>query len=836
MRQIKGVLIVVFMILSGSSWSQEETIVQPLAQTLDEISEYHDVDFNYDQSVVVNLQTSDINIQDNLPNILAALTRQTGLRFSYLDDNLISVTRANVRLLCGYVKDKETMYALGDATIQTSDRAVTANIDGYFEIEITNPNQIVSVRYLGYKTLNRAYQFFKKDSCESIYIVADQQQLPQIFLQGFLVQGIDKKDDGAVVMDFNRFSILPGVIEADVLQAIQALPGISSINETVSNVNIRGGTHDQNLIMWDDIKMYQSGHFFGLISVFNPQMNQKVTLTKNGTQSSYTDGVSGTIAMSTSQRLNTHLKANVGVNLVNADAFMDLPIGSHSSLQVAGRKSLSDFVKTPTYERYFDRIAQDTEVQNNTNNAINSEQEFDFYDLSLRWLYQISDSDLLRLNFLVINNQLVFTESDLVDEQLESRESSVQQNSIAAGLFYSRKWNELWESSIQAYNTDYTLKAINANVSEQQRFLQENSVSETGIRAQTSYLATDRINTKLGYQFVETKITNLDDVDNPIFRSLSGEVVRTHSGFLAGIFKNETSNTRLELGSRYIYIPKFDTHLIEPRLNFNQGITPEVTVEVLGEFKSQITSQIINFQNDFLGIEKRRWQLSDNDSIPIIESKQASVGLSFHPDSWLINIEGYYKQVDGITTQSQGFLNQFRFAREAGSYTATGIDVLLRKNIWRLNLWASYSFLESDYTFKTLSTTEFANNFRISHASSVGCTYDHKNLRLSVGVNYHSGRPFTMPDAQLPVANGGINYDFPNSALLIDYLRLDASAIYTVQFKKTRLQIAAALWNVLNKENILDSYYQLDANLETAERVDQRSLGLTPNASLRYYF
>lgn len=817
-------------------FSQDDTTTEPLEETLAKISQVHSVTFNYDQGLIAGFSTADIDPNQNLPNILAALKRQTGLGFKYLDDNVISITRAQATLLCGYVKDKETLFELSNATIQTSDRAVTANEDGYFEIEITNPNQMISIRYLGYKTLSRAYQFFKKESCESLYLMPDEQQLPQIFLQGFLVQGIDKKDDGAVVMDFNRFSILPGVIEADVLQAIQALPGISSINETVSNVNIRGGTHDQNLILWDDIKMYQSGHFFGLISVFNPQMNQKVTLTKNGTQSSYTDGVSGTIAMSTSQRLNTKLKANVGVNLVNADAFIDMPIGSSSSLQLAGRKSLSDFVKTPTYERYFDRIAQDTEVQNNTNNAINSEQEFDFYDLSLRWLYQISDKDLLRLNFLLINNQLVFTETDVVEDELESRESSVKQNSIAAGLFYSHQWNDLWQSSIQAYNTDYTLKAINANVSEQQRFLQENSVSETGIRAQTSYLATDRINTKIGYQFIETKITNLDDVDNPIFRSLSGEVVRSHSGFLAGIYKNSDTKSRLELGGRYIFIPEFETQLIEPRLSFNQGVVPDVTLEVLGEFKSQITSQIINFQNDFLGVEKRRWQLSDNDSIPIIKSKQASVGLSYHPDSWLLSVEGYYKQVDGITTQSQGFLNQYRFAKESGSYTASGVDVLVRKNIWRFNFWGSYSYLESNYTFTTLSTTQFANNFRISHSSSVGGTYNHKNLRVSVGVNYHSGRPFTMPDAQLPISEGTINYDSPNSSLLTDYLRLDASAIYTLDFKKSKLQIAAALWNVLNKENVLDSYYQVNEGSQMVQRVDQRSLGLTPNASIRYFF
>ena len=38
--------------------------------------------------------------------------------------------------------------------------------------------------------------------------------------------------------------------------------------------------------------------------------------------------------------------------------------------------------------------------------------------------------------------------------------------------------------------------------------------------------------------------------------------------------------------------------------------------------KSQTTTQIIDFQNDFLGVEKRRWVMANNDDIPVITSQQ----------------------------------------------------------------------------------------------------------------------------------------------------------------------------------------------------------------------
>ena len=168
------------------------------------------------------------------------------------------------------------------------------------------------------------------------------------------------------------------MIETDVLQSVQAFPGIQSINETVSDINIRGGTNDQNLILWDGIKMYQSGHFFGLISMYNPQITQEVSLRKNGTPVSYTDGVSGTISMETDKDVNTKFQGNVAFNFLDASAFADVPLGEKSSIQVAARKAISNFVESPTYTSYFERISQDTEVEANMGDVLNSDFEFDF--------------------------------------------------------------------------------------------------------------------------------------------------------------------------------------------------------------------------------------------------------------------------------------------------------------------------------------------------------------------------------------------------------------------------------------------------------------------------
>ena len=232
------------------------------------------------------------------------------------------------------------------------------------------------------------------------------QNLEEVFLTNYLTQGITKKTDGSFEIDYQNFGILPGLIEPDVLLTLQNLPGVESVNETVSEINIRGGTHDQNLILWDDIRVYQSGHFFGLISAFNPYQTRKVALYKNGTNPEYGNSVSSVISMQTEDELNTDFYSEVGTNLVSAHGFVDLPIGKNSSLQFSARNSINKFFESPTYREYYNRAFQNSEITTSTDEVLTADENFNFFDINLRYLWNISDNDQLRINFFNIENNI----------------------------------------------------------------------------------------------------------------------------------------------------------------------------------------------------------------------------------------------------------------------------------------------------------------------------------------------------------------------------------------------------------------------------------------------
>lgn len=812
--------------------AQEIAETKLLINILTDLQERYGYQFNYASETIENIIIPEPNKELTFEETIKYLEQQTGLQFSTLPNKFISIKKSSAEL-CGYVRDKDTGEPIAFCTVQAGRVSALTNETGFFKIDINNENETLYIRHLGYKTLDRSYAFFKKEDCGVIYLIPNRQQLSEIILYDYLIRGIDKLDNGSFEIDFNQFSILPGLIESDVLQSIQAFPGIISINETVSNINIRGGTNDQNLILWDDIKMYQSGHFFGLISMYNPQITQKVKLQKNGTPSSYTDGVSGTIAMTTEQSINPTFKANIGINFTDANGFADIPLGNNSSIQLAARKSISDFIETPTYTQYFDRISQDTEVEDNTNN---SDISSDFYDASMRWLYKPSEKDEIQLNFINANNELVFNENEILNSEVETRQSSLNQNSIAGGLRYKRTWNNSFSTLLNIYESDYKLKAINANILNDQRFLQENKVSETGARISGTYHVSERVNWVIGYHFVETKVTNLDDVDDPVFRRLIANVLRTQGIFTELDFISANRKTKLNLGLRFNYLDKFNKQLWEPRVSFNHRFLNWFNLELLGEFKHQNTSQIINFQNDFLGIEKRRWQLSDNSDIPVIKSKQGSLGLSYNQNGWLINTVGFYKAVDGITSQSQGFQNQFEFIKSIGSYTALGMDFLVRKKFNDANVWLSYSYLENEYSFPELSETSFPSNFDIPHALSLGTTYTLKHFRFAAGLNWRSGKPYTQPNPATPIIDDSINYDQTNQQRLENYMRVDLSAIYNFKLgQKTRANLGLSVWNLFDKKNDINIFYRINT-LGEVETIVQNSLGITPNAMFRVYF
>ena len=266
----RGLLLLSLLLWSAlrMGWAQEVDTPSSLSiiAYIQQLEEDFDVKFSY---VDEDLRPLQIKIPKStvLEEILDDIQNQTQLIIKKLSERYYTLSKSITVDICARVLDNFEENTVTGASIEVlgSSIATVTDLDGNFFLTNIPRKASIRVRHLGYKTQYvTAEDLISKRPCETILLGIRYQQLDEVVVYKFLTTGLIKNADGSVELNTAEFGILPGLIEPDVLQTIQALPGIKSIDETVSDINIRGGTNDQNLLLWDGIKMYQSGHFLAL--------------------------------------------------------------------------------------------------------------------------------------------------------------------------------------------------------------------------------------------------------------------------------------------------------------------------------------------------------------------------------------------------------------------------------------------------------------------------------------------------------------------------------------------------------------------------------------------
>lgn len=815
-----------------------------LKAQLKKIENTYSIKFSFVDSAISDLK---INLKSgsSLEEQLQEITEKTNLSIQKINDRYYAITANTTITICGEVLDNFKSNPLASATIQVvnSKKSTITNTKGEFSFTNIPMDALLQIKYLGYKTkFIVAKELVKKDACPKIVMSQKYQELNEVIVYKFLTTGLSKNTNGSISINTEDFGILPGQIEPDILKTIQALPGIKSIDETVSDINIRGGTNDQNLILWDGIKMYQSGHFFGLISAFNPYLTHKITSIKNGSSAQYGDGVSGVLDITTKDHITNTFKGGAGINLITADAFGRIPINKKIGFQFSAMRSLTDFLDTPTYTRFFDKAFQDSNVSKENSSQENQrDATFYFYDFTGKILYDINTKHKIRFNVMRSSNTLNYTEKR--NDTLQSA-SNLDQTNFSFGTNLNSKWSPYFSSDLIAYYTKYNLNANNLNSNNSQQLEQQNEVLETALKWNTRYTPNANFTWKNGYHLNEVGITNYTFVTQPPFNSNIKGVIRTHALYSEVTYASEEEKFYVQAGGRLHFIENLNTFketILEPRLAVSYKLSDAIKLETKGEYKSQYTNQIIDLEQNFLGIEKRRWILSDGEQLPITKSKQASLGITYDRNNLYIGLEGFLKEVKGISTATQGFQNQYQFNGEIGQYAIKGLEFLINKKSTYYSLWLSYAYNTNIYTFKTLTPQHFPNNLDIKHTATLAGTYNYKKLKIGLGLNYRSGKPYTQPQEGDNALNTSffparINYKEPNTSRLPEYIRADGSITYSFKLSSKINAIAgAAILNFTGRKNILNTYYRVKETNEI-ETIQSVSIGATPNASFRVRF
>ncbi|KXK47417.1 MAG: TonB-dependent receptor plug [Chlorobi bacterium OLB5] len=144
--------------------------------------------------------------------------------------------------------------------------------------------------------------------------------------------------------------VIPGVGE-DVLRSLQTLPGVSAPNDFSSQLIVRGSGPDQNLIVMDNIEIFNPYRLYGVFSMFNPETLEDINLITGGFPSKYGDRLSAVLDVSNREGSKTkYFTGQTNINIANANLVFSgkMPFKNFpGSWIVSTRRSYYDLILGP---------------------------------------------------------------------------------------------------------------------------------------------------------------------------------------------------------------------------------------------------------------------------------------------------------------------------------------------------------------------------------------------------------------------------------------------------------------------------------------------------------
>ena len=685
-------------------------------------------------------------------------------------------------------------------------------------------------------------------------------EIAPVIIKEYIAAGIDKDlREDYITISPNKLPVIPGLIEPDVLYSIQQLPGINSPDESASGVYIRGGSPDQNLILWDGIPVYSSGHFFGMVSSFNPSIVEDIKVFRSNYGSQYGGRVSGVVDIQSKKNVPEKFEGGGGINFTHANLYARAPFPNEKgSLTLSIRRSLTDIIETPTTNALSKKVFSGTQIEDDMILATEptdffiSNNELWYGDANAQSSFQLSPNDELILSGFYSKNVLDYQTENFL-ENLNSSDL-LDNNHTGFNISYKRKWNE---------NNQTNIRNTYSNFSFDYAFLfEDETVGEIIVADERSNRILDRktsIEHNLKQELFELK-TGLElnsyelsyDLDleylGEFYRESNDQEARLYAGY-ADFLMYWNGKFTSGLGLRLSKYSLSEELLVEPRFSVRYVPHDHLSFKASASLHNQYISQVIEFDLTTVGLNNQIWVLSD-DIIPIIKGNHLSIGMDYNRNGFVIDLEFYKKSLEGITSLTSNLGNIPGLEGfSTGTGSVDGLDLMLRKKWNRHNALLSYSIADITYRFPDISELAFNATHDQRHTLEFTYSFSHYPWNLGAKFSFGSGRPFTDPTGIKSFIDGGtgelvydLDYEEINAERLPRYYRVDMSVAYAFpRIPKSAWsgKIAISLLNLMDKRNIASREYFLDridpdVNLPELFLLERNLLGFTPNLSISF--
>ncbi len=740
-----------------------------------------------------------------------------------------SGTRADATI-AGYVRDLKSGESIIGASVYLDTPRIGVNTDqyGYFSLTLSKGYHAINITATGMKETKRQVML-RGDGKLNVDLEEYVANLKAVIVRTEKTSNIRSLQMGANIVGIKAIKQVPVVFgEPDILRVVLTLPGVTSVGEASNGFNVRGGSVDQNLILFSDATIYNSSHLFGFFSSFNPDVVKGIELYKSSIPEKYGGRLSSVLDVDVKDGNTKKWTGAAGIGPLTSKFYMEGPLKKDKTSVITSIRS--------TYSDWILKEIPGNAYNNSTAN---------FNDVTLRISHTINAKNSLYLTGYLSNDRFRLNKDTLYTYSNKN---------------VNLKWKHIFNNKFFMVITggvDHYEHAVASEKNEVTAFKLAFDIRQYNFRSDFSYLSGNRhkINFGIGsiyYKLHPGALTPEGSKSLVVPNTLEPEQA-VETAVYAGDEYTITSKISINAGLRYsVYnylgphtvnsyepaIPK-DSTTITGTINYAKGklintyTAPEARLGARFSLSDNASFKVsYNTMQQYIHLLSNTTTISPTDiwklSDPNIEPQsgyQVSVGYyqNFKSNTIETSIEAYYKKTKNYLDYRSGadlVLNpHIETDVIATRGKAYGIEFLIKKTAGKLNGWLSYTYSRSLLISNDISQGEIVNNGQyypsaFDKPNNVNFISNYQfshRYNISLNIVYSTGRPVTLP---LAIFNSGgttgLYYSDRNAYRIPDYFRTDISMTIEGNHKihqKTHNTWSFGIYNVTGRQNVYSVYF-----------------------------
>lgn len=707
--------------------------------------------------------------------------------------------------------------------------------NGSLTLELPQNTYTITVSNIGYKKYAQQV-FLNREILLKIKLSEQEEQLSEVVVKAKKINdNIESPQMGIVQLKALDLKKLPTALgEFDVLKSMTLVAGVNNAGDVSNGLSVRGGSLDQNLLLYEYAPIFNPTHLFGLISVFTPEVLSSVDLYRANIPSRYGGRVASVLDIKVKNPYVDKFKLTGGIGILSSRLAIETPLIKDKLMLTMGvRGGFTDFLLPIFSERL-----------KNTNAK--------FADGTIKLLYLPTENDQVSFTGFYSKD---FYQLDLISqiENVSSESNQYDFKTLNGTLKWIHSFNENINLKTILIGSDYTPKIIFPEIEGDNEIKYKSNINYLSFISELSKTVNDKFDYYAGIQANQYRIApgSLDNGNaNDVFPvTLSTETSYELSSY-ANVNWKPNNNLSLSAGFRYNHFmligpytratfDNIDGSLINTEIfekgktvQTYSGIEPRVGISyTLGKNTSlkasyaKINQYLQNIYNSTTPLPTSRWKVSDPNIKPQIgDTYGLGVYQNFNNNAIEIGLEGYYRDTKNVLTYKPGadfFLEEF-IERDVvqGKGQAYGVEFSFRKPKGEINGWFNYTWSRSllrsinDNLADRINNNEwFASDFDRPHVINGTINFEgDKYNTLSFNFTGQTGRPYTVANASIAIDEINVPIFLErNNARLPVYHRLDLS--WNVHFSKSKENKrwqndwTFTVYNIYGRKNPINIYY-----------------------------